>query len=234
MTASPGTPRPYLSGHAALRGLAAIAVFLAHLEITHLWPPGPETFWTAAYDRLFFWHGEGVDLFFVLSGFILFYVHPPRQNGIWRDYFTARIGKIYPFYLAATLFTAAMFVIGSLRKHEPPFSNLELSVFLANLAGVQQWTFAGDNWNSINLPSWSISVELLLYITAWPLLRLLFRACPVNRLVALGICVGLLAAASWIHVYAADGTERLLASPMSLLRGFVCFTAGAFLYMALY
>ena len=81
--------------HTALRGIAAASVFLSHLyeEYRTAWHLDPKAF------TLFLWSWPAVDLFFMLSGFILCWVYLGRDvSPDWKDYLLARLGRILPLY----------------------------------------------------------------------------------------------------------------------------------------
>jgi peptidoglycan/LPS O-acetylase OafA/YrhL len=85
----------YLSGIQALRGLAALAVVLFHVEgqLKELVP----------FERVlshFAW--SGVDLFFVISGFVMVWMHWQDRGNPARcgSFIRARLIRIYPAYLS--------------------------------------------------------------------------------------------------------------------------------------
>ena len=116
----------------------------------------------------------GVDLFFLLSGFILIHVHgrdtatlAPRP--VLRFY-ALRLSRIYPVHVLTLFALAVMFGGGMLlgfTPHHP--EDFRFGDFIANLLLVQSWGFADDiHWN---FPSWSLSCEWLAYLL-FPLLAI--------------------------------------------------------------
>lgn len=110
----------------------------------------------------------GVDLFFILSGFIIAYnyqdkLHPFRF-GAFGEFLYARLARIYPVHLA-TLFACLALVVGAkiTNMHlNSEATNWGVWSFFANIALVQAWTSTlHENWN---FPSWSISCEWLAYL----------------------------------------------------------------------
>jgi len=88
-----------LSSIQALRGIAALLVLVFHIaEIQRsVIGTGPDTIWLSGW-----WNGgySGVDLFFVISGFIMVYV-TQNKAGSWRhslQFLYARIVRIYPVW----------------------------------------------------------------------------------------------------------------------------------------
>ena len=86
--------RPELRALTGLRGVAALTVVLAHFR--PLLPYDAQVF--------FLWQNAAVDLFFCLSGFTLSYVYS-RERFRFSSYLTARIARVYTFYVL-TLFAA--------------------------------------------------------------------------------------------------------------------------------
>ncbi len=113
-------------------------------------------------------HGYlAVDLFFVLSGFImaLSYAHFVRAGWSGRSYaifLLRRLARIYPLYIATTLFIAATILLGF--SHAFPLEGFG-RVLLANILLIQSWGLEG----SINGYAWSISTEFGAYLL-FPLL----------------------------------------------------------------
>jgi peptidoglycan/LPS O-acetylase OafA/YrhL len=111
---------------------------------------------------------EAVTFFFVLSGFILTYVHieagpPQRLNVTAREFLISRIARIAPAYLAGLALAAPFFFYSALK--------LDTSLFIA---GVVLVPFMAQAWYPPaallwNLPAWSLSNELLFY-AAYPIL----------------------------------------------------------------
>ena len=122
----------------------------------------------------------GVELFFVLSGFILCHVYLDSvADGGFRylSFLWARLARVYPLHLA-TLFGIGAMALAALavgRVIDPNI--LSWSSLPANLLLVQAWGFAPQaGWNH---PSWSISAEWFAYLgfplVAWGALKLAAR-----------------------------------------------------------
>ncbi len=166
-----------LVGLDVLRG-AAILLVLGH----H--PPG----WGAAvegYPALRVWWRvgwAGVDLFFVLSGFLvgrLLFSEIKRTGTLGvRRFLARRAWKIWPPYLAFLCVIAAMLA----------WEGRDLGALLPNLVHVQNYSDAAQNggWGH----TWSLAVEEHFYLVL-PLLLLLLR----DRMERLPLVVGVVAAA---------------------------------------
>jgi len=117
----------------------------------------------------------GVDLFFVLSGFILAYSYLApggRLRGTPHAFWRARVARIYPLYLLAYIAAALPFAW----SHDPRAPLLPTA--LAALTLTQAWIpWAASTWNP---PGWSLSVEVLFY-ALFPLLLPALARLPRRR-----------------------------------------------------
>jgi peptidoglycan/LPS O-acetylase OafA/YrhL len=122
----------------------------------------------------------GVELFFVLSGFILCHVYLDSvADGRFRygGFLWARLARIYPLHLATLVGIGLMALIAQAAGHVFDSNVLSWPSLPANLLLVQAWGLAPQaGWNH---PSWSISAEWFAYLLfplfAWPALRLAKR-----------------------------------------------------------
>lgn len=157
--------RPELRALTGLRAYAAFWVVLFHLRLV-LQPLLPEPlFEFCARGYL------GVDLFFVLSGFVIAYRYGGRitDGKAYRGYLIRRIGRIYPLHLATLLALVAAATLG--RGTAIDVSGSAYYVLderlVYNLLLVHAWGLTDEaSWN---IPSWSISVEWFAYLV-FPLL----------------------------------------------------------------
>lgn len=85
----------------ALRGLAALLVVLHHIPL-HLQPRLANT-----YVPSFNAGAAGVDIFFAISGFVMFYT-TGRPGADWRRFLVSRITRVVPLYWAMTLVLASL------------------------------------------------------------------------------------------------------------------------------
>lgn len=212
---------PSLTG---LRGLAAAWVLLSHLCLV---APAFGAVWlgqAAILSRGWI----GVDLFFVLSGFMLMWTHGadlqrPTTAAIG-DFACARILRVYPLSLAvlALIVLAAWadphFVAWSRGWNPGDFSTS--SFVRTALLATRWWQGDGGEWNE---PVWSLSAELVGY-AGFPLLAwLLFRR---TRGVAIVVAVASLAILACYQIVSDTMVENAIDQVSALTRMGCCFTAG--------
>lgn len=136
----------------AFRGIAALAVVEHHFtEVVYR-------------GSLFSLGSTGVDLFFIISGYVIFLTINHTRN--WQDFVVSRFARLYPTYLAAMAFTGILYLI-----YQPG----ELSLYRVawNLTMLQSLGFAP----SIDPSYWTLGVELVFY---W-LILILYRTKQIDR-----------------------------------------------------
>lgn len=125
---------------------------------------------------------QGVDLFFILSGFVLTWNYLDRMGRSWSTRATLhflwlRLARVWPVYLV-TLHLAALLVILSLHVGHVPLpeaSDLTAISYVRQVLLVQLWFepfFDGTSWDG---PAWSISAEWLAYLLFGVLALVVFR-----------------------------------------------------------
>jgi len=175
VTALPETARriPELDG---IRGVAILLVLVWHLVSCMMGSPPPLFLFLNA-----FWCG--VDLFFVLSGFLIGGIlldHRDAPN-YYSVFYRRRVCRILPIYF---VWLALFFVVRTFRYHFDPgtaswlFDNampgLSYATFTQNFFQARTGTF-GAVWMSA---TWSLAVEEQFYL----FLPFVIRATPVKRL----------------------------------------------------
>lgn len=211
----PAPHRPALPALTGIRAFAAYAVLLWHSNhfLDGMYPV----------QR----HGYlGVDLFFMLSGFILCYVHGEEMlRPTWRGYgrfLILRLGRIWPAYIAALLFV----VLPQAVRQDWPSGTLgpEALRFLAHLLMLQNWGI--DAPDHYNWPAWSVSAEWFLYLLFPLLLLALGRASWRRALILIPALLALLAVA--LNLNGIAGVYAF--GPLGLLRALAEFGVGILLW----
>gem|GEM_PF-4208853 len=200
--------RTQLDELTSLRFAASIAIVLHH----YLFGLSVEGVFGALIHRLYL----GVDMFFILSGYILMHVyHDQIRNGRFHlgDFLRNRIARIYPIHLASLLL--ALWLWGGIT----PGYEILTNVFL-----VQAWGPSGGLW--LNFPAWSVSAEAFAYLLFLPLAFVVVR---VNATLALGMAVGLYVL-TWELVLRSGLELTELSTSYSMLRAVPEFILGLALY----
>lgn len=143
----------------SLRGLAACAVVLYHSPFNV----------NDAVLGLFRNAYLFVDLFFVLSGFVMAHAYADKIAAGMRfsDYMALRLGRIYPLHLVMLLVWVPYVLIKVWLFHRgfggtDPSEESNAYTFVTNLFLVHSWHLHDDlSWN---FPSWSISAEFAVYM----------------------------------------------------------------------
>lgn len=213
-----GTRR--IASLAGLRGVAALWVLLFHA------------------DRIACDHGRvamlpligngwaGVDLFFILSGFVIANAYADRigEHGGIARFARGRFWRIYPTNLAVLVFILALVTL------DPPFhqwfaerspGNLGYRALVSTMLLTTQILPVQGDWNQ---PVWSLSVELVGY-AMFPLLAASLRQVTSVRHAMVSASVALVA---MIGVEVATGGfgRNLLDPGTTLVRLAGCFVAG--------
>lgn len=133
----------------AVRGLAALLVFLFHF-----WSGFPDAPFPQILD-LFGTAGHvGLDIFFVLSGFLIF--RSLFLNGVNKEYFVRRFLRIAPIYYFS-LFAVLIFIDRSYFFSAGGWQNIVSHLFFLQ-------SFSEQTYYGINPVLWSLSVEWIFYL----------------------------------------------------------------------
>ncbi|PSO16442.1 acyltransferase [Bradyrhizobium sp. MOS003] len=161
------------------RFVAALGVFIFHLKLIDT---GISPAWNGSY-------GLFVDMFFILSGFVISYSYPSTSPGprSYARFLIRRIARIYPLHLLTLLIFAILALMGI----SGPTSHASWTEFIQNLFLVQAWGITDHL--SFNSPAWSISAELFCYLL-FPLFMLLAgRISPLMLAIIVALSYGILA-----------------------------------------
>lgn len=216
--AEPGHIQPLT----ALRFFAAIWVVLFHY-----WPhlAGVSLLGFVAKGYL------GVELFFVLSGFILCHVYlreAERGTFKYASFIWARLARIYPLHLAVLAGVGLMGVAAAVAGISVDPNLTDLRALPAHLTLTHAWGLSPvAGWNH---PSWSISAEWFAYLMfpafAWAALKLKSRPW-----VAAGGALALIAVL-YLGFQAVTGQELTRATiAWGALRIVPCFAWGCAAYL---
>lgn len=168
-----------------MRGVAALAVVERHK---------PDFFFGEELPASYL----AVDLFFVLSGFVVTFAYAARlEAGMGLGRFTlARLVRLYPLYLLATILSTLLFFLyiqanpGEFRSQDRLLSSFATAAFF--LPTPPSWSINPDRIFPLNEPGWSLFFEILANLAfALLILRLHLR----GLLIILAVSALLLVAA---------------------------------------
>ncbi|MBB3601206.1 peptidoglycan/LPS O-acetylase OafA/YrhL [Mycolicibacterium sp. BK556] len=168
-----------------LRIVAAMWVVLFHFRPL-IWEASPRLKDDLA--PLFNAGAQGVDLFFILSGFVLTWNYLDRMGSHWSGRATLhflwlRLSRVWPVYLV-TMHIAAAWIIFTLHVGtvpSPAVERLTAISYVRQLFMVQLWYepfFDDTSWDG---PAWSISAEWLAYLLFGGIILVIFRMARVTR-----------------------------------------------------
>lgn len=148
---------PALTGY---RAIAAWLIFVFHLL-------KPNTSWPAWLQSLVGQFHIGVDMFFVLSGFLIAYRYAYQYPIHLKSFFINRVARIYPMYFILTL---AFFIVTYLQDGGWSSERTIEAIlsFTLTKALFEKYTFAGID------TGWTLTLEEIFYICA-PFYFLLIR-----------------------------------------------------------
>jgi peptidoglycan/LPS O-acetylase OafA/YrhL len=197
----------------ALRGVAAIGVVVFHMRrvFEPLAAPGGYL---------------AVDLFFMMSGVVLSHAYESRfATGMGAlEFMRIRLVRLYPLYilglLAGIAVTLASMFAGNSMQWDA--SGVAVAVVLALLFLPNLTGHPVDTLFPLNVPSWSLFLELvlnLLFVALWPLLT-------GRRLVVATVLAGLAAGVATLHAGTADLGATSATLPAGLARTVFGFGVG--------
>lgn len=157
----------------ATRGFAALMVVFFHFS--------NDVFPINYFEQFFSGGNIAVSYFFVLSGFVMYLAYEQEQVS-YKEFMKRRVGRIAPLYLFALLITILPPLLSFFIKSKPLEHEFGLKLFL-NLEFLQ--AYVPGYTLTMNIPGWSLSVEMFFYML-FPLLLYLMRK-NVNRFILLAI-----------------------------------------------
>ncbi len=191
----------------ALRGIAALMVVLFHFTKDR-----PE-------QELGFKLGvTGVDIFFMISGFVIFMSLRHIKRG--REFVINRFARLYPTYWAAVTFTFIAICAKAFFSNDPNVTAAPISHYLANMTMFQHYFRVPD----LDGPYWTMIVEMLFYL----LMLALFKLNLLKHIRAIGFLICLAVLTNLIIVK--SGLLRNYSFICPLLDHFPLFYAGIIFY----
>jgi peptidoglycan/LPS O-acetylase OafA/YrhL len=163
---------PYARHLPALDGVRGFAVL--GVACSHLFPANPHSPFESVVHGAFAFGSAGVDLFFVLSGFLItgiLYDSLP-DPGFFRKFYARRILRIFPLYYGVLAVFAVAALFFGLNFHHELFS---LALYLQNTTLIAQRMRNYYGPTMLPLPHfWSLAIEEQFYLV-WPITVFLLR-----------------------------------------------------------
>ena len=225
----------YISSLTALRGIAALLVAIFHFEMAaaRFVPQAQSMFFEKCYLM--------VDLFFIMSGFIMLHVYNKDfrqgiEGATLKKFIVARFARVYPLHLFSLVLL--VFIVRWLTDWgNPPIILEQPSDILPNVFLLHAFGFTSIyNWN---IPSWSISAEFGAYLL-FPLLALFISKKRNVAAVLLSLLVILAYYAIMFVLPRTNPINPAIPVPHNLnttfdygyIRGIAGFTTGLLVYLA--
>jgi peptidoglycan/LPS O-acetylase OafA/YrhL len=163
---------PYARHLPALDGVRGFAVL--GVACSHLFPASPHSPFEAFVHKTFAFGASGVDLFFVLSGFLItgiLYDSLPDPD-FFRKFYARRVLRIFPLYYGVLALYAIAALICGLNFHR---ELLSLALYLQNTSLIAQRLRDYTGPTALPLPHfWSLAIEEQFYLV-WPITVFLLR-----------------------------------------------------------
>ena len=182
----------YISQLDGVRAIAVISVIISH------W--APKGWMITKFTKLF----NGVDVFFVLSGFLITMIllhnrektalTEHRNGTVMKSFFMRRALRIFPIYYLAL---AIIYFIGDDSNTDIRSNYLYFFTYTSNF-----YFFQMQSWNGMLSHLWSLSVEEQFYLV-WPWLMLYCKKKHVLPVILVSIFTGLLFQLIFKNVYLA-------------------------------
>jgi peptidoglycan/LPS O-acetylase OafA/YrhL len=204
-----------LPGLTGLRGIGAVWVLLLHMQFGLDIPVLKSGY-------------LGVDLFFILSGFVLSHAHPETvwNMGTYRSFLKARIARIFPMHWT-TLALIGMIITFYPSIYNDMQSRFQLRELVLSIFLMQNWGYGRPSpWN---LPAWSLSTEWLVSL-GFPVFCCLADRSKDAK-VSIALSLGLITAFA-VFLAATDNPTFSVIGKAGIVRTLCEFAAGCFLYRA--
>ena len=206
-----------------LRGVAAFTVMLYHFL-------KGDTYFAAVQPNLVQRGYLSVDIFFILSGFVMAFSYAPyfRESISWANYrlfMGKRLARVYPLYIVITLIFTLKYALNFSGSGARDF---HLPDFIACALMVQGWGF---DFANVAGATWSLSTEVFAYLVFPGLVCVAMFARPVYAaLLTAGACgvLGLIVLSGLGTAGALDVFEA--GSLLPLLRCLAGFSLGLVIY----
>lgn len=167
-----------------LRGILAIWVILFHLDESMI--NG-----AIANNYIVELGCISVDVFFGLSGFVISLIYVEKKI-FFSTFMKKRLRRLYPMLFFSTTiylgFYLLKYLVNGLNVESQLFIDYFRSVFFINSTNF----FTNENYLGLNFPSWSVSVEIILYVIFGIIVLLIRKLSPLRVMFILSIFCALI------------------------------------------
>jgi len=177
-----------------------------------------------------------VDFFFVLSGFVITYTHQRMQAAAdMGTFYKKRFFRLYPLHLIMLLIFVGIESVkhlfaGHIQVNQLNNTNNNVLTFFSNLFLIHSVKLPGVTDVSWNIPSWSISAEMICYILFGIVVWLIHRA---NIYKARNLVYALVVVIAFVIFYNVQTVFELTRSfDWGFLRAWIGFFLGAICFNA--
>ena len=186
---------PALDG---LRGLAILLVFIAHSLVFSAHPPQTDAqakFWDLATQG-----ASGVDLFFVLSGYLITGVLMRAKGRVnyFRNFYARRFLRIFPVYYLALAVLMIILPLCLPRDRLLAEASADKLWYFSYLTNIRIFFHRGWIYPIVN-HAWTLAIEEQFYLL-WPIVVLSLSARNLIRLCVWGVMAGVLLRAG-LHLH---------------------------------
>lgn len=211
-----------------LKPLTTLRIFAAAwVVLYHYWPLLVAGARPGAVEKGYL----GVELFFVLSGFILSHVYLQsfgEKRFSYGSFLWARLARIYPVHLAVLAGLALLIAGASAAGFEAGDNVVVWSSLPAQLLLLQAWGLGqGGGWNH---PSWSISAEWFAYL-AFPAFAMVFWPLRARPWIATALAALLVVVLNLVFPLFAGHPLTEATTAWGALRIVPCFALGCAVYL---
>lgn len=148
----------------SMRGLAALYVFLGHFLLERVLKKESHLGFFLRFGQ------EAVMVFFILSGFVIYYSLQKHKDTSFRTYLSRRLNRIYPIFILCLLLT---YITEALSQHH--LVSLKMPQLIGNMCMLQDNSFLKPGvWVDPyyeNRALWSLSYEWWFYMMFYPVNR---------------------------------------------------------------
>lgn len=213
-----------------LRGIAALGVVIFHYHHFYLASATDRSAVPGIIDQplgtvlwpVYEFGMFAVQMFWIISGLVFAHVYLQRPTPA-RNFFAARVARLYPLHLATLVLVAALQVISlKVVGHWQVYGSNDLWHFGLQLLMASNWTTQNVGL-SFNGPIWSVSLEMLIYLIFFLALGGIRR---FRLALVLPLCAGL-----WALVF--TGIEPLPLVDQTVYECGSYFFLGSAIYLAI-